>query len=203
LRAITFVPFQLYQGIWRYTSIWDLRNIVAGVGLTTATMCVIVALFPVPAFPRSVLIIDAVLLVSLMSGLRLARRVYRDLLLGGAQSGRRILIFGAGDAGELIVRDMKNNAWYNYQPIGFIDDDREKVGGRIHGVPVLGTRNDLVSVLERERPDEVLIAIPTADPATVRSIVRLLEPFKVPIKTLPNLRDIFDGKIEVGQIRNL
>jgi FlaA1/EpsC-like NDP-sugar epimerase len=202
-RAIMFVPFRLYQGIWRYTSIWDLRNIVAGVGLTSATMFAVMTLFPVPAFPRSVLIIDAVLLVSMMSGLRLARRVYRDLLLGGVNAGRRILIFGAGDAGELIVRDMKNNPWYDYQPIGFIDDDREKVGGRIHGVRVLGTRNDLVRVLERERPDEVLIAIPTADPAAVRSIVRLLEPFKVPIKTLPNLRDIFDGTVEVGQIRNL
>src|SRR6185503_17871965 len=81
--------------------------------------------------------------------------------------------------------------------------DLAKVGRRIHGVPVLGTRDDIARIIKRAGPDEVLLAIPKADPATVRSIVRTLEPFKIPIKTLPNLRDIISGKIEVQQIRSL
>ena len=112
-------------------------------------------------------------------------------------------VFGAGDAGEMIVRDMRTKSSQPYRPIGFIDDDRAKVGLRIHGVPVLGTRHDLSAILERYKPHEVLIAIPRAEPAAMRAIVRSLEPFKIPIKTLPNLRDLIDGKVELAKIRSL
>ena len=73
-------------------------------------------------------------------------------------------MFGAGNAGELIVRDMKVNRDCGYEPIGFVDDDPAKVGRRIHGVPVLGTRNDLKKIIAQQQPSEVLIAIPNADP---------------------------------------
>jgi tetratricopeptide (TPR) repeat protein len=82
---------------------------------------------------------------------------------------KRVLIVGAGDAGELIVRDMKNNASYNYQPVGFVDDEAANVGHRIHGVPVLGTRADLPRILRRCRPDEVLLALPGAEPTADRA----------------------------------
>ena len=98
---------------------------------------------------------------------------------------------------------MKHNAWYSYQPVGFIDDDSAKVGRRIHGVPVLGTRHDLAAVIARCKPHEILLAMPRADLAVVRAVVRALQPFNLPIKTLPNLRDLIDGKIELGQIRSL
>src|SRR2546425_627748 len=95
----------------------------------------------------------------------------------------------------LFVRDMKSDRASDYQPIGFVDDDEHKTGWRIHGVPVLGTRRDLPAIVERSRPDEILLAISNADPAVVRSVVRALEEFNIPIKTLPNLRDIIDGKV--------
>ena len=84
-----------------------------------------------------------------------------------------------------------------------MDDDPAKVGRRIHGVPVLGTRHGLKDIIAKHRPDEVLIAIPNADPATVRAVIRALEPFKLPIKTLPNLRDVIGGKVDVKEIRSL
>jgi FlaA1/EpsC-like NDP-sugar epimerase len=131
--------------------------------------------------------------------MRLARRLYAELSTG--RHGKRVLVYGAGNAGELIVRDMKSN--HAYRPIGFIDDDVTKVGRRIHGVPVLGTRNDVPKILDRYRPREVLVAIPSAAPAELRAIVRSLESFNIPIKTLPNLRDLVDGKIDVATIRSL
>jgi FlaA1/EpsC-like NDP-sugar epimerase len=201
-RGLMFIPFRLYQGLWRYTSIADLEALIGGVTSSSIVFWLITrsSLGP-PSYPRSIIIIDALILTILLGGLRMTRRLYAEYSRGRA--GKTVLVVGAGDAGELIVRDMRNNAWYGFQPIGFIDDDRDKVGRRIHNVPVLGTRADLPEVIDRYDPDEVLIAIPRADPATVRDIVRSLEPFKLPIKTLPNLRDIIDGRVEVGIIRKL
>jgi FlaA1/EpsC-like NDP-sugar epimerase len=202
IRAFAFVPFRLYEGLWRYTSIYDLRGIAGGVCASSVVFFLFVQTPLGPAlYPRSVFVIDAVLLMLLLGGVRMSRRVASELSREAPQ--KRILVFGAGDAGELIVRDMKNNSWYGLQPIGFVDDNQDKVGHRIHGVPVLGTRDDLPRILERYAPHEVLLAIPRADPVTVRSIVRSLEPFKIPIKTLPNLRDLIDGKTELSQIRSL
>jgi FlaA1/EpsC-like NDP-sugar epimerase len=202
VRAFVFVPFRLYEGMWRYTSLYDLRGIAGGVAASTGVFLLLAQTPLAPAvYPRSIFVIDAVLLTMLLGGVRMTRRVHGGVSLG--KPGKRVLIFGAGDAGELIVRDMKHNAWYGYQPIGFIDDDQGKVGHRIHGVPVLGTREDLPRILKRYQPQEVLLAIPRAEPVAVRAVVRSLERFKIPIKTLPNLRDVIDGKTELSQIRNL
>jgi FlaA1/EpsC-like NDP-sugar epimerase len=144
---------------------------------------------------------DTIMLILLMGGLRLGRRISRELR--SLESQRRILVYGAGDAGAMIVRDMRNNPFYSYEALGFIDDDPAKTGQRIHGVKVLGTREILPRIMERLQPDAVLVAISSAEPSTIRSIVRALETFKVPIQTLPNLRDIVDGRVAVSQIRTL
>lgn len=202
IRAVTFIPFRLHEGVWRYTSVYDIRAIVGAV-LASSAAIYLVAHTPLgPAmYPRSVIVVDALLLTLLLGGVRISRRVSAGLSRG--KPDKRILIFGAGDAGELIVRDMKQNSSYNYQPIGFVDDDPDKLGQRIHGVPVLGSREDLPGILAHLRPDEVLLALPSAEPAAVRAIVRSLQPFKVPIKTLPKLRDLIDGKTDLSQIRSL
>jgi FlaA1/EpsC-like NDP-sugar epimerase len=202
IRAATFAPFRLYEGLWRYTSVYDLRAIAGGVCASSLLFFLFVQSPLGPAvYPRSIFIVDALLLTLLLGGIRMSRRVAAEL--SRAKPEKRILIFGAGDAGELIVRDMKQNASYRYQPIGFVDDDAAKVGHRIHGVPVLGTREELPHILARWRPDEVLLALPLADPAIVRSVVRSLEPFRIPIKTLPKLQDLLDGRVELSQIRSL
>jgi FlaA1/EpsC-like NDP-sugar epimerase len=202
IRALTFIPFRLYEGLWRYTSIYDLGALIGGISVSSLLFYGVVHSPLGPhVYPRSVFVTDGVLLMLLLGGIRLARRLVAEFSRG--TSGKRVLIFGAGDAGELIVRDMKSDRRSAYRPVGFVDDDRTKTGLRIHGVPVLGTRHDLPAILEQTRPDEILLAVPRADPGIVRAIVRALEPYKVHIKTLPNLRDIIDGKVELGQIRSL
>jgi FlaA1/EpsC-like NDP-sugar epimerase len=202
VRGVTFVPFRLYEGLWRYTSIRDARNIVGAVATSSVLFFLVVRIgWGTYVYPRSVYIIDAVLLICFIGGVRSIRRLVREL--NRPEHGRRVLVFGAGDAGEMIVRDMTRRAFYHGEPIGFVDDDRRKVGQRIHGLPVLGTRADIPAIVERERPDDVLIAMPTADAATIRAIVKALEPYKLSIKTLPNLRDVLDGKVSVSQIRKL
>jgi FlaA1/EpsC-like NDP-sugar epimerase len=202
LRALTFATFGLYRGLWRYTDIWDLRNIVSGVVVSSLANYLLVHwAFGLAGYPRAVFMIDSGLLILLMSGVRMLRRMNTELW--HAPGGRRVLVYGAGDAGEMIIREMRSNSSQPYRPIGLIDDDRAKVGLRIHGVPVLGTSLEVAAIIEAFKPHEVLIAIPRAEPAAIRSIVRSLEPFKIPIKTLPNLRDLIDGKVDLAKIRSL
>src|SRR5207249_4232760 len=116
--------------------------IIGAVAISSGLFYVLVHwLFGQTLYPRSIFIIDSVLLICLLGGIRLTRRVYREA--GHIDGQKRILIYGAGDAGEMIVRDIKNNSVYEYEPVGFLDDDQTKVGQRIHGVKVLGTRQTL------------------------------------------------------------
>jgi FlaA1/EpsC-like NDP-sugar epimerase len=201
IRGLAFAPLRLYEGLWKYSSIWELRNIIVGVFVSSVVFEIVVRLTYGVDYPRSVLIIDSVLLVCGLGGLRLARRLYRAL--GYLGRAKRVLIYGAGDAGEMIVRDMRNNRDYEYEPIGFVDDDPRKVGQRIHGVRVLGTSDALPVIMQRETPDAILVAIPSASPIIVRTIVRVLEPYRVPIQTLPNLRDVVGGRATTRQVRAL
>lgn len=184
IRGMAFIPFRLYQGLWRYTGIWDLRNIVLGVGTSSLLFYILTRFLFESRYPRSIYILDALILIFLMGGVRLLWRFYRGVQPFKPQ--RRVLIYGAGDAGEAIVRDMRSNAAkYGCRAVGFIDDNPGKVGQRIHGVRVLGTRNELAEIIGKTKPHEILIAIPSAGAGFVREVVRLLEPFKLSIRTLP------------------
>jgi FlaA1/EpsC-like NDP-sugar epimerase len=103
----------------------------------------------------------------------------------------------------MIVRDMKHHSDYRYEPVGFVDDDASKVGQRIHGVRVFGTRSSLPEIIVKQSIDEIILAIPSADPSVMREVLKTLQQFNIPIKTLPNLSDILDGTVTVSQIRNL
>ena len=202
VRLITFVPFGLYHGIWRYTDLWDLRSIVAAVGISSGIVYAYSHfVFGLTGYPRAVFAIDAILLICLMSAIRLVRRAFRDL--SQPRAGRRLLIYGAGDAGQMIVRDLKSSADRPYEPVGFVDDDPRKLGQRIHGVTVLGSRRDLRALVESASADEVLIAIPSAGPEIRREVVRELAPFSGRITTLPSLGDIVNGRVTADGIRSL
>jgi FlaA1/EpsC-like NDP-sugar epimerase len=203
IRGVIFIPLRLYQGLWRYTGIWDLRNVIYGVLSSTAVFYAVVHWgMGLVKYPLSVFIIDSLLLIFFMGGSRLARRLYHGV--GQVHRGKRVLIYGAGDAGEMIVRDIKNNgALYDYEPIGFIDDSASKIGQRIHGLPVLGSRQDLPKILRSHKIAEVLLAIPSASPALVRQILTALELFKIPIKTLPGVAKLQNGKVSASQIQDL
>ena len=201
-RGTLFVVFRLYEGLWRYTSVRDLRNILLSVGLSSLAFFLFIEEgVGLSYYPRSILLIDALLLTCFSGGVRFIARAHRDLV--AETGGRKVLIYGAGDAGEAVVREMRLSLSTDYNPVGFVDDDRTKVGERIHGIPVLGTRDDLPAIMKRYQPDEVLVTIPRADPSTYRAVVRALEPFAVPIKTLPHLREILDGHVSTSQIRDL
>ncbi len=202
VRGSIFVLHRLYKGLWRYTSIWDLWKIVTAVLLSSLLFFVFSEFISsTRQYPRSIYVIDSLLLVVFLGGVRLPWRIYRELSRGSR--GKRVLIYGAGDAGEMIVRDMKQHPDYRYNPVGFVDDDKAKVGQSIHGVGVLGTGKDLPVILADNNVEEIILAIPGCAPSVKREVLSHLEPFKIPIKTTPNLRDILDGRVTVSQIRSL
>ena len=202
IRLLTFVPLHLYDGMWRYVGVRDLRSMVIGAFSSTALFyCLIRGGPDRPAYPRSVFFIDCLLLVVLLAGLRVAWRLWREQRASART--RRVLIYGAGDAGEMILSEMLNGGDRARLPIGFVDDDPTKVGRRIHGVPVLGTGRDLARIVVAAKPGEVLVAMPRAASDTLRAIVKELEPYTVPIKTVPRLRDIIDGRVTLSQVQDL
>jgi len=118
-------------------------------------------------------------------------------------SGKRTLIIGAGDAGEMIVRDMKNNPRYAYEPVAFIDDDPYKKGLSIHGIPIFGPRSMIGEAIEKYKPEEILISMPSVDHKTINEIYELCKPFNLPIRILTGLSDILDCNVSVSQIKPL
>jgi FlaA1/EpsC-like NDP-sugar epimerase len=200
IRGLIFVPFGLYVGVWQYTGLSDLCNIAMAVIASTVASYATFHYALVSGYPRSVVVTDALLLVVCLSGIRLSRRVLR--LVARRRGHRRVLIYGAGNAGEMLVRDMRSSPGL-YEPVGFIDDDPAKRGLRIHGVAVVGSRKQLAKAISETKPHEVLVAMPSADAVELQNVVRSLQPFKVRISTVPSLRDILDGRVTVDQIRQL
>lgn len=202
IRTAAFFLFRLNEGLWRYTSLWDLQNIVIGVMSSTAVLYVWTRWgMGVTEYPRSIFIIDAMLLIGFAAGVRLPRRMLREAVI--FRPKKTVLIIGAGDRGERVVREMKQSPTSRYQPIGFIDDQISLRYKRIHGIKVLGAREDLGSILSAERPDEVVLALPQITPDVLHQIMSTLGPFKVSVKMLPSMQDLLVDRSVVSQIRNV
>ena len=194
-----FIGFGLHRGFWRYMGLSDLARLLGATVSSAFVLYLLVhTLSDVSAYPRSVFILTALLVVFLVCGLRLTVRIAREVV--PRRRGARILIFGAGDAGEMIIRDLRR---HRYEPVGFIDDDASKAGRQIHGARVFGGRAQLSRVIAETRAQEVLIAIPTASPGTLRDIATALRPYKLPITTLPRRQELTDGTVAVHQMRKL
>ena len=189
IRAVAFSIFGLHAGLWRYTSIWDLQNIVSGVLTSTMVFYAWVNWgMEIGSYPRSIFVIDSLLLVGFLTGVRLPSRIFREKMI--YRKRRKVLVVGAGDTGERVVREMKTRPEFHCQPIGFVDDQIALMNKRIHGVKVLGTLGDLPRLVEDYRPEEVVVAVPKATPAFLRDLISQLEPYEVSIKTLPGVKDL-------------
>jgi FlaA1/EpsC-like NDP-sugar epimerase len=204
IRLGVFYFFDLHSGLWRYASTRDLVQIIKAVVLSSAVIGLII--YPVLDFqfyPRSILVLDAVFVIVLMGGVRLGTRMLREKTRFTIHEKKGVFIYGAGDAGELLLRDMLKNPDYTLHAAGFIDDDEKKKGLKIHSVPVLGAGKELNNLIEKYAPEEIIIAIPSAKPAQIQKIMNECKKHKVALKTLPSLRDVIKGQISVNQIRDI
>ena len=199
-RILALRAFGLHQGFWRYTDVRDALYI--GWATLTSSLAAWGASHFILGYPHPVLILDGLIFILMLSGLRLLRRAYTAQARPDA-AARRVLIFGAGDAGEMVARDMMKNTVYNRRPVAFIDDDPQKKGMRLRHIPVAGNRADLAAVASKFAPDEVLIAIPSASQSQIKTILHQCKSLGLPIRTLAPLADILAGKARATDIRNL
>jgi FlaA1/EpsC-like NDP-sugar epimerase len=207
IKLLVFVLFGFYNRWWRYVSTRDMWGAARGVTVACAvTDLVVYFAHPVQGFPlpRSVAVLDWLLLLAFVAGTRLIARslIERPGAASLVARGREVIVVGAGDAAQLVIREMLKVPALGYTPIGLIDDDPRKKNLRLHGIRVLGTTADLRHILRDNPPDEVLIAIPSASGETRRRIVEISREAGVPVKTLPGLYELISGDLNLaGQIR--
>src|SRR5437588_10864223 len=157
VRLAAFLAFGVYRGIWRYTSMDDLLGFAKAVAAgSIVSMIIVLFKFRFQGFSRAVFLIDALVMLLLLAGSRVAFRFFRQVLpSGSASNGRRVLIYGAGDAGELLLRELLNKRELIYAPVGFMDDDANKHGKLIHGFRVFGGNGLLPKIISDHHVEQV------------------------------------------------
>jgi FlaA1/EpsC-like NDP-sugar epimerase len=220
-KLFVFYFFDLYRGMWRYTSIADLFNIIKA---ATVSSFVIVSLIVFHTrfvgYPRSVFIIDWCLTILFISGFRLSIRFYFDhvsdhkpwrsavgTVFGTVRKksadSKNLLIIGAGDCGEKIFREIYDNARLRYNVVGFLDDDPAKLDMKIHGIPVVGCIADIQEAGRTLGVDEALIAIPSATSEQMRKMVEHCKGSGIEFKTIPGMGELINGRVTVSSIREV
>ncbi|HEY9514070.1 MAG TPA: nucleoside-diphosphate sugar epimerase/dehydratase [Gemmatimonadaceae bacterium] len=203
LRAGGFVYCRLYRGWWSYVGIREMVALLKAVAISSVLFAAFVLLSGnAQGYPRSVIVIDALLMLVLMGGARFGLRAVRESRRSkkGGPQPRRVIIIGAGDAGELLLREMHNNPLLGYMPVGFVDDDPHKTGFYIHGVAVLGSTAALAEILRANPADELIIAIPSASREHIQSIVDRCLALKLPFKILPAIAAL-SGHVRISHVR--
>ncbi len=200
-KLLVFSLFNLYRGMWRYTSLVDIVNVFKAV--FTSSFLIILGILMVHRFhgyPRSVFLIDILLTFVAIGGIRVAIRVYFARSRGfeifpairtGHVETKRLLIIGSGDAGEKVLREILDNPGLKFEPVGILDDDLNKQDRTIHGIPVLGTLEDISRIIDAF--DEILIAIPSGKGEEMRRIVESCKRTGKPYKTVPSMGELIDG----------
>ena len=210
IKPLVYYRFGLYRRLWAYASIQELR--IIAIAVTTAsiiltTVVLIVSLFMRTwEFSRGVLVIDWVLSLLAVGGLRFSYRILAESQSSSPQLAsrlKRVLIAGAGDAGALVVREMQRNPQANLKPIGFVDDDPAKQKQEIHGTPVIGKLDELAHLIDLRKIDEVIIAIPSASGQVVRRVADICRIKNIPSRTMPSLHELIGGKISVNRLREV
>jgi FlaA1/EpsC-like NDP-sugar epimerase len=206
IKVTVFLLFGFHRRWWRYVSVRDMWSAARGVVVASLVADVTVYLVsPVHnvRLPRSIAVTDLLLTLAFVAGARLLARTLMERPRAGVVArGKEVIVVGAGDAGRLIVQEMQRSRLLAYTPIGFVDDDERKRNTRILGVRVLGTMAELPRFVREYKPDEVLIAIPSASGEMRRQVVEAAQAADVPVKTLPGLYELISGDLDLaGQIR--
>ncbi len=199
----------LFHGIWRYSGLRDLRSLLQAV--TTASIASVAVwglLGPRLShnmLPRSIFVLDWAFSILIVGGLRFGIRTLREVSIQNAfprnqGARRRLLVVGANDSAEVLMREIVRSHGRRYEPVGILDDDLRRQGDQIHGVPVLGRIDSLADQIRARRVDEVVVAIPTLRGKELRRLMDMCRPSGVQVRTLPPVEKLLDGRVRVSQL---
>ncbi|MCC6658295.1 MAG: polysaccharide biosynthesis protein [Rhodocyclaceae bacterium] len=203
VHGAVFVAFGVYRGMWRYVSVKDLQRIVLTVGLAAVLVGACVFMFQLRDLPRSVLILQPLLLIMAMGGTRFLYRAWRERqLYGGVRfEGEPVLVMGAGDAAMALLRELKHSR--DWRVVGLLDDDGSKRGRDIDGIPVLGSFDSVAIQAERLGVTHAIIAMPSSSASQRRRAAELAGAASLAVLTVPAMADVLSGKLSVSQVRKV
>ncbi len=216
VRLGIFSWFRLYQSLWRYSSIPEFFLVIKAATVSSGVLWLLVlvaqqlAILPFVA-SKALLVIDWLMTILVLGSMRFTLRLRREWYHQRQKHSKEclveprknLLIVGAGEAGSVIIREIFKELRHQYQPVGFIDDDPAKQGKRLHGVPIIGTRKDLIWAIEAHQIEELIIAMPAAPKAEIKKIIELCQTKKVHIKITPAVAEIISGKVILKQLREV
>ncbi len=199
------VAFRIYRTSWKYAGIVDAFNLAVSIGVVSVFLFAINVFLNPRHIPLTVSVVAPALMLIAMGAVKFWPRLWAARNpFGGFDAGvRNVLIVGAGHTGQLLAREFLQNPRWQYRPIGFIDDDKRLRGVRIHGITVLGDRNDIPRLVSEQGVDLVALAIPSAPGAVMREIVGIAQQAGVPMRTVPGLRDLVRDEASVAQLREV
>ncbi len=205
VKPAVFFSSRLYRSLWRYASLPDAVEIFKTVFIASVvSLFVLLFVNRTQPFSRAIVILDWLLLFAMMSASRLIWRAYRETyVIPRRTRGPKTLIVGAGDAGNMLLKEIRKQPVPAYDVAGFVDDDPRKLGMRLNGSPVLGNTQELTELVDELGIEKVIIAIPSASGRAVRSIIRRCKMAGVGFKILPGISDIISGKVSVSQIKDV
>ncbi len=209
VKPLIYRRFGLYQRFWVYASVRELATIMLAVSAASVVvggiMYLLWGLGIFTFFARSVPFIDWLVSLLMVGGVRFLPRLLTEELLARRNQDRegQVLVVGAGDAGALVVRELYKNPQLNLTPVAFLDDDTEKQGVRIHGVPVVGTLADLAEKLDQLPISEVIIAIPSAPGQVVRQVAEVCREKEIGFRTMPGIYELIGGTVNVSRLREV
>ena len=207
IKLVVFTYLRIYKNLYKYASITEVVNITFAVGVANA-LAITYLTFMHATLPRSVYIIVVMLDIIFIGGSRMGARVLLKVRstpsrheLGG--NVKRVLVIGGGDAGAMIIRELKNHSNLRSKPVAIIDDNPQKAGTHINGVPIVGQREDIISVVRKRKIDEIIIAIPSAKRSTIKEIVNECKLVKVKIRIVPGIYELIGGTVSIQSIRDI
>ena len=200
-----FSLFGLYNRLWQYASISEFISIICAVSVGTSSVALVIYFLAPMRYPNAVVVLLWLTTIFLISGSRFIWRILQDTVHSFQIPGvpMRVLIIGAGDAGALAIRELKNSNYRDGYPIGMIDDSLEKQKLKLMGIPVLGTRKDIPHIVKSRNVEEVIIAMPSSPGDVIRDIITICEKSGVVIKIMPAIYNFFSGQVDTLKIRQV
>ncbi len=205
IRTLVHWRLGLFHGLWRYSGARDLRSLIWAATLSSIVCASAWAFTGSRTFPRSVFVLDWAFSIMIVGGLRFSIRTLREVSIQVAMPKtdaprKRLLVLGAGDAAESLMREIVRIYRGRYEPVGLLDDNASKHGERIHGVPVLGPTTKVTELATTEKIDEIIIAIPSLPGRQMRALLELCRPTGARIRTIPGVDNLIEGRVTVNQL---